>query len=83
MLCATTDVTFNCGAAIPDANNETFVAFAVANGNAPAAVVAAPSPAKIIKSGAAGNPCANDADPFDANDAIVRTSIYDPNNAIL
>jgi hypothetical protein len=59
------------------------VAFAVANGNTPDAVVAAPSPAKIIKSGAAGKPCANDADALDANDAIVRTSINDPNSAIM
>lgn len=83
MLCATTDVTrINGLDCEPDANNETFVASDVANGKIPAAVDAAPAPAMIMKSGADGKPCANDADAFDANDAMVRTSIKLPNKAI-
>jgi hypothetical protein len=75
-LCATTDTTFNSGELFPaEPNNDTLVASAVHNGATPDAVVAAPTPATIKKSGAAGNPCANDAEAFDANDAIVRESM--------
>ena len=84
MLCATTEVTFSNGADwLPEANNDTFVASDVANGKTPDAVDAAPAPAMMIKSGAAGRPCANDADALDANDAIVRTSIKLPNRAMV
>lgn len=76
MLWATTDVMRTSGLDCePDPNNDTFVASDVANGMTPDAVDAAPAPAMIMKSGAAGNPCANDAEAFDANDAIVRTSM--------
>ena len=84
MLCATTEVTRMSGLDCPPApNNDTLVASDVANGNTPDAVDAAPAPAMMMKSGAAGNPCANDAEAFDANDAMVRTSINEPNRAIL
>lgn len=83
MLCATTDVTrINGLDCPPDPNNDTLVASDVDNGNTPDAVDAAPAPAMMMKSGADGKPCANDADALDANDAIVRTSIKLPNNAM-
>lgn len=83
MLCATTDVTRISGLDCPPApNNDTLVASDVANGITPDAVEAAPTPAMMMKSGAAGKPCANDADALDANEAIVRTSIKLPNNAM-
>jgi hypothetical protein len=84
MLCATTEITRNSGelfVALP--NNDTFVASAVHNGATPDAVVAAPIPATIKKSGVAGKPCANDALALLANDAIVLLSINAPNSAIL
>ena len=64
-------------------NNDTFVASAVTNGGTPLAVVAAPNPTGMTKSGAAGNPWAKDADALEANDAIVRTSMYDPNKLMI
>jgi hypothetical protein len=83
MLCATTEITRSNGELCePLPNNDTFVASAVNNGAIPLAVVAAPNPNGITKSGAAGNPCANDALAFDANDAIVLLSIKLPNSAI-
>jgi hypothetical protein len=42
------------------------------NAEAPDATVADVNPAMMTKSGADGNPCANDADPLDAIAAIVR-----------
>jgi len=57
----------------PVPNNDTFVASATHDGNAeaPDATVADVNPAMMIKSGAEGKPCANDADAFEPIDANV------------
>ena len=74
MLCATIDVTAMMLPPTPVPNSDTLVASAAHDGNAeaPDATVADVKPAIMIKSGAAGKACANDAEPFDAIAAIVR-----------
>ena len=58
----------------PVPNNDTLVASATHDGkaDAPDATIAEVKPAMITKSGAAGKPCANDAEPLDAIAAKVR-----------
>lgn len=74
MLCATTDVIDVMFPPTPVPKSDTLVASATHDGkaDAPDATVADVKPAMMTKSGAASNPCANDADPLDAIAANVR-----------